>query len=42
LEQACPQVALAAALVEEFVSVLRDRDVAGLYAWLHGVESSGI
>jgi transposase len=42
LYHACPQVAVAEALVEEFAAVLRTRDVAGLYAWLHGVELSAI
>jgi transposase len=42
LYHACPQVALAEALVEEFAGVLRSRDVEGFYAWLRGVEMSGI
>lgn len=42
LYHACPLVAVAEALVEEFAAVLRERDVPGLYAWLHGVELSGI
>jgi transposase len=42
LYHACPQVAIAEALAEEFATVLRERDVDGLYAWLHGVEVSGI
>ncbi len=42
LYHACPQVAIAEALVEEFATVLRTRDVDGLYSWLHGVELSGI
>ena len=42
LYQACPQVALAEALVEEFGTVLRERDVDGLYTWLRHAETSGI
>jgi transposase len=42
LYHACPQVAVAEALAEEFATVLRERDVDGLYAWLHGIELSGI
>jgi transposase len=42
LYHACPQVALAEALVEEFAAVLRTRDVDGFYAWLRGVALSGI
>ena len=42
LYHACPQIALAEALVEEFGAVLRDHDVEGLYAWLRRAETSGI
>jgi transposase len=42
LYQCCPQVAVAEALVEEFATVLREPDVAGLYSWLRGAEASGI
>jgi transposase len=42
LYHACPQVAVAEALVEEFGAVLRERDVEGLYTWLRGAEASGI
>jgi transposase len=38
----CPQVALAEALVEEFATVLREQDVPGWYAWLHGLDLTGI
>ena len=38
----CPQVALAQALAREFHTLIRERDVPGLYAWLHGVRQSGI
>src|SRR5262249_15535219 len=40
LYHACPQVAVAEALVEEFSAVLRERDVEGLYSWLRGAETS--
>ena len=42
LYHACPQVAVAEALVEEFGAVLRERDVEGLYTWLRGAAASGI
>jgi transposase len=42
LYHACPQIAVAEALVEEFATLLRERDVDGLYSWLHGVALSGI
>ena len=42
LYRACPEVAVAEALVEEFAGVLRTRDVDGLYAWLRLAEASGI
>jgi len=42
LYQACPQVALAEALVEEFGTVLRERAVDSLYTWLRRAETSGI
>jgi transposase len=38
----CPQVALAQALAREFHTLIRARDVPGLYAWLHGIQHSGI
>ncbi|MGH2409721.1 MAG: transposase, partial [Chloroflexota bacterium] len=37
-----PQVALAQALAREFHTVIRERDVPGLYQWLHGAKLSGI
>ena len=37
-----PKVAVAEALAKEFATVLRERDVPGWYAWLHGLEISGI
>jgi transposase len=42
LYHACPQVALAEALVEEFSAVLREHEVEGLYTWLRRAETSGI
>jgi transposase len=42
LYHCCPQVAVVQALVKEFATVLREQDVAGWYAWLHGMEMSGI
>jgi transposase len=42
LYHACPQVAVAEALVEECGAVLRERAVEGLYTWLRGAEASGI
>jgi transposase len=42
LYHACPQVALAAALVDEFGTVLREHDVEGLYTWLRRAQRSGI
>jgi transposase len=42
LYRVCPKVAVAEALIAEFAAVLRERDVAGLYQWLQGVEASGI
>jgi transposase len=38
----CPQVALARALTREFQTLIRERDLPGLYAWLKGVRQSGI
>ena len=38
----CPQVALAQALTREFQTLIRARDVTGLYSWLKGVKLSGI
>jgi transposase len=40
--QVLPKVAVAEALVKEFATVLRERDVPSWYAWLHGLEISGI
>ena len=37
-----PEVARAEVLVEAFATVLRERDVPGLYAWLRRAEASGI
>ena len=37
-----PQVALAQALAREFHTLIRKRDVPGLYEWLHGAKLSGI
>lgn len=42
LYQVLPKVAVAEALVKEFATVLRERDVPGWYAWLHGLEISGM
>src|SRR5919199_1651818 len=42
LYHTCPQVALAEALTKEFATVLRERDVDGLYTWLRRAEASGI
>lgn len=42
LYQVLPKVAVAAALVKEFATVLREQDVPGWYAWLHGLEISGM
>jgi len=41
LYQRCPEVAVVQALAKEFATVLRERDVAGWYTWLRGVELSG-
>jgi transposase len=38
----CPQIALAQALTREFQTLIRERDVSGLYQWLNGVQQSGI
>jgi len=38
----CPQAALAQALTREFQTLIRERDVSGLYSWLKGVKQSGI
>ena len=38
----CPEVALAQALTREFQTLIRERDVPGLYSWLKGVRLSGI
>ncbi len=38
----CPQIALAQALTREFQTLIRERDVSGLYQWLKGVQLSGI
>ena len=37
-----PQVALAQALAREFHTVIRERDLPGLYQWLHGAKLSGL
>jgi transposase len=42
LYQVFPKVAVAESLVEEFATILREKDVSGWYAWLHGLEISGI
>lgn len=42
LQQHCPDVLVAQALVEEFAAVLKEHEVAGLYAWLHRAEECGI
>jgi transposase len=42
LEEICPPVAHAKALVQAFGAVLRGHDVAGLATWLREVETSGI
>jgi transposase len=42
LYQACPQVYLAQALVQEFATVLREHDVNGLYDWLRRTETCPI
>ena len=42
LYQALPKVAVAESLVEEFATILREKDVPGWYAWLHGLEICAI
>ncbi len=42
LAHLCPEVTLAQALTREFQTLIRERDVPGLYAWLKGVRLSGI
>jgi transposase len=42
LPQVCPLVTLAPALVQDFRTLLREHDVDGLYAWLHGAEACPI
>jgi transposase len=42
LYRLCPQIACAEVLVDAFATVLRERDVPGLYAWLQRAEASGI
>ncbi len=42
LYHACPHVALAQALVQDFRTLLREHDVDGLYAWLRGAEACPI
>jgi transposase len=42
LQQHCPDVLVAQALVAEFAAVLAEHDVPGLYAWLHRAEGCGI
>jgi transposase len=38
----CPKIAIAQALTREFQTLIRERDVPGLYRWLQGVQLSGI
>jgi transposase len=38
----CPKIAIAQALTREFRTLIRERDVPGLYQWLQGVQLSGI
>jgi transposase len=42
LHRRCPEIMVMQALVEEFITVLKERDVAGWYAWLHRAEECGI
>ncbi len=42
LYRACPQIHLAQALTTEFRTLVRERDVPGLYSWLHGLTLSAI
>lgn len=42
LHRLCPEVMLAQALVEEFATLVRARDVTGLYVWLARVEEGGV
>ncbi len=42
LQQHCPDVLVAQALVAEFATVLKEHEVDGLYAWLHRAEECGI
>lgn len=42
LHRGCPEAMVAQALVEEFAAVLKERDVAGWYDWLHRAEECGI
>ena len=42
LFQLCPQIAVAQALTREFQTLIRERDVPGLYEWLKGAQLSGI
>ena len=42
LYNACPQIVVAEALVEEFSAVFEDHDPANLDVWLHRAEASGI
>jgi transposase len=42
LARTCPLVTLAQALVQDFYTLLREHDVDGLYAWLHGTQACPI
>jgi len=42
LARTCPLVTLAQALVQDFRTLLREHDVAGLYVWLHGTQACPI
>ena len=42
LARVCPLVTLAQALVQDFRTLLREHDVDGLYAWLHGTQACPI
>jgi len=42
LARTCPLVTLAQALVQDFRTLMREHDVDGLYAWLHGTQACPI
>ncbi len=42
LTRTCPLVTLAQALVQDFRTLMREHDVDGLYAWLHGTQACPI